>query len=164
MRDFSEADRVRCESCGGMTSSGSFEVMRCQMGEASGSPGTMAGPLSPCLKAPSAVSRRRSPSRALASKPWQAKQRSERRGRMSELKLSGRSSPSAANARRTERAERVRCRSVIMRRCDPTQCDQGNSRKKEGRMSSVIRGAGLRLSMMTILPAGTKTMAMWQTG
>ena len=130
MSFFSESERERWESCGGMTSSGSLEMMRCQMREASGSPGTMAGPLSPFLKAPSGVSRRRSASRALASKPWQAKHRSERRGRISELKPSWGSSLVATEVR-AKIAEMVRRRIVIMRRCDPSQSEAGYSRKKE---------------------------------
>ena len=76
---------------------------------ASGSPGFTAWMPSLRTVAPSGVSRRSLPLRFLASKPWQAKQLSERIGRMSRLKSSFASAAMrpVATSRRLREAERM---------------------------------------------------------
>ena len=82
---------------GGIWTSGSLEVMRRTSWLCPGLPGTTACPPDvKAAKAPSSVSRRRSPSRAASSGPWQAKQRSERMGLTWKLKSTVSGSPSTS--------------------------------------------------------------------
>ena len=82
---------------GGMCSSGSSLSIRTISSLSSGLPGTIARPpLSSLANAPSFVSSRRPALRVLSSGPWQAKQLSERIGRTSRAKLTGRGLASPA--------------------------------------------------------------------
>ena len=80
-----------------MDSSGSVDTRRRMTSLAALSPATMAGaPLSPARRDPSSVSSRKPPLRAFSSGPWQAKQASERIGRMSREKRTGSTAGAAA--------------------------------------------------------------------
>ena len=97
---------TRCESAGGMRSSGSSLAMRRQASLLLRLPGTMGvigSPSTPsrCLKASSGISRRSLASRWFLSKPWHLKQVSERIGRTSRLNrtaAAGRDAGAAAPA------------------------------------------------------------------
>ena len=79
-------ERTLWNSAGGMWSSGSVVSSRFMTELRSGWPGTIAGsPDLPPLRAASSVSRRSLPLFLLSSGPWQAKQVSEKIGRMSRL-------------------------------------------------------------------------------
>ena len=102
-------------SVGGMTSSSSLDVIRAISVLCAGSPGAMAiSPDLAGLNASSLTSNRSLPLRAFSSGPWQAKQYSDRIGRISRLKsmepfvpdLAGTLSPKSVVAphRRTVRA------------------------------------------------------------
>ncbi len=70
-----------CDFGGGITSSASLETMRSSRLLSAGRPGTITS------SAPSRVSRRRSALRCASSGPWQLRQFSESKGRISWLKL-----------------------------------------------------------------------------
>ena len=73
---------LRCDDGGGITCSGSWEMIRCHAADFDKSPGTIAlpGESFSGAAAPSALSSRRPDSRFAASGPWQAKHLSERIG------------------------------------------------------------------------------------
>lgn len=93
------ADNLFPDLRGGIAVSGSSYRIAAIIRLFSGSPGTIAGPVSPPLSSPSSESRSKFAFRVLASALWQLKQFSERTGRILRSKKSVAVSPAADGGR-----------------------------------------------------------------